>query len=91
MAQQIVGRLGRRLDVVVPIDPVLLAAALLAFLLACIVDEDAAHGLGRGGVEVHAPLPHFLTGLALGAGHQPEICLMNESGRIERLAGLFPG
>jgi hypothetical protein len=46
MAQQIVGRLGRRLDVVVPIDPALLAAALFAFLLACVVDEDAAHGLG---------------------------------------------
>ena len=41
---------------------------------ACGFDKDTAHGLGRGGKEVAAPVPL----LWLIARYQSQICLMNQ-------------
>jgi hypothetical protein len=54
---------------------------------ACRFDEDAAHGLGRGGEEMAAAVP-----VPLGFGvHQPQVGLVNQGGRLEGLAGLLLG
>jgi hypothetical protein len=50
-----------------------------------LVNEDAAHRLGRGGEEVPAPVPVA----RLDAADQPEIGLVNQGGGLERLARLL--
>ena len=71
----------------VEIDPPPAAAALLPALAAGALDQDAAHGLGRGGEEVAAAVP--VPGL-LGVD-QPEVRLVDQGGGLERLAGLLLG
>ena len=51
-------------------------------LLAGALDEDAAHGLGRGGEEVPPAVPV----LGQVAADQPEVGLVDQGGRLERLA-----
>src|SRR5262249_38523805 len=48
------------------------------------VDEDAPHGLGRGGEEVAAALPARVV-----RPHEPEIGLVDQGGGLERLARLL--
>ena len=61
------------------------AAPLLSGLAAGVLDEDAAHGLGRGGEEVAAAVP-----AAVGvAADQPQVGLVDQGGGLERLPGLL--
>ena len=46
-----------------------------------LLDQDFAHGLGRGGEEVTAPVP-----AAGGLAHEPQVGLVDESRRLERLS-----
>src|SRR5262249_8743542 len=50
-------------------------------------DEDAAHGLRGGGEEVAAAVPP----LAVRGSDQPQVCLVNEGGRLKRLARRLGG
>ena len=56
-------------------------------LAAGLFDEDAAHGLGRGGEEVAAAVPV----LGLLRVHQPQVGLVDQGRGLERLAGLLLG
>jgi hypothetical protein len=58
----------------------------LALFLSCLVDQDAAHGLSRGGEEVPAAVPV----LRLVYVHQPQVRLMDQGRGLERLPGLLP-
>ena len=71
----------------VELDPLPVAAVLQASLAAGLVDQDAAHRLGRGGEEVAPAVP------VLGLVHvdQPEIRLVDQGRGLERLAGLLLG
>src|SRR5580698_1834527 len=51
-------------------------------LAARVFDEDSSHGLGRRGKEVPTPFPLP----RLGNLDQPQIGLMDQGGRVERLA-----
>ena len=62
-----------------PLDGRVLAAGVL--------DEDAAHGLGRGGEEVAAAVPV----LRRVAADQPEVRLVDQGRGLERLPGLLLG
>ena len=62
------------------------AAVLAGRLRRACVDEDAAHGLGRGGEEVAAAVPAGCVGRA----DQPEVGLVDEGGRLEGVAGGLP-
>src|SRR5262249_44470346 len=62
-----------------------LAAPLLAPLATGVIDEDAAHGLRRGGEEVAATVP-VLRSLDV---HQPEVGFVNQGRGLERLARLL--
>src|SRR5262249_2561360 len=50
-----------------------------------VLDEDAAHGLGGGGEEVAAPLPVRPRARA----DQPQVGLVDQGGRLQRLARLL--
>jgi hypothetical protein len=52
-----------------------------------ILDQDAAHGLGRGGEEMAATVPW----LVCVAPDQPQIRLVDQGGRLQRLPRLFVG
>ena len=56
-------------------------------LAACLVDEDAAHGLGGGTEEVGTAVP-FLT---LISAKEPEVRLVHKSSSLEGLARLLEG
>ena len=62
------------------------AAALPGPLATGVVDEDAAHGLGRRREEVVATLP--FPGLV--PADQPDVGLVHQSGGLDGLAGLLP-
>ncbi|MDB5311803.1 MAG: hypothetical protein JWO38_6005 [Gemmataceae bacterium] len=62
-------------------------AALLAIPAAGVVDEDAAHGLGRGGEKVPAVVP----AVRIGRPDQPEEGLVDQGGGLQRVAGAFVG
>ena len=62
------------------------AAVLLGQLAACAIDEDAAHGLGRGGEKVRAVGPR---GLPVAAQPQPRF--VDEGRGLQGLAGRFAG
>jgi len=59
------------------------AAAFLGALVAGVVDQDLAEGLGRDLEEVPAPVP-----APVGHVDQLEISLMDEGGRLERVLGV---
>lgn len=59
------------------------AAALLTAPTSGGFHQDAAHGLGCGSKEMAAMVPL----VAARCTHQPNICLVNESGRLKRVSG----
>ena len=63
------------------------AAALGALLMAGSIDQDAAHCLGGRCEEMFAAIP----GPVLFPSHEPEVGLINQGGRLERLARLLLG
>ena len=69
------------------VDPLAGAAPLPGFPATGPVDEDAAHGLGGGGEEVAAavPVPRLLD------VHQSQVRLVDQRGRLQRLARLLLG
>ena len=83
--QQVIGRIRWRRDVVVKGRSLLLAAALFALLLAGIVDQDAAHRLGGGGIEVNA----IVEARRFGCSYQPQVGFMDQRRRVQRLSRLF--
>src|SRR5262245_19283893 len=78
---------GRRDAGFVQFVPTVLAAALRRMPSPGLIDEDAAHGLGSGGEEVAAAIPP----LHLLGVHQPQIGLVDQSGRLEGLAWFLLG
>jgi hypothetical protein len=64
----------------------LTAAAFFSRAVAGAVDEDAAHGFGRGGKEVAAVLP-----LKRLVADQTEVSFVDEGGSLNRLARFFLG
>src|SRR6516162_5367451 len=69
----------------VQVDPSPGPAALVGRTGAGGIDKDAAHRLRSGGEEVAAAVPM----LRLLAFHQPQICLVNQGGCLERLSWFF--
>ena len=63
--------------------PCAVAAVFLGFLAAGVLDQDAVHGLGRGGDEVAPPGPV----LPLIHVHQPQVSLMHQG----RACSVWPG
>ncbi len=79
---------GRRGDgQIVGIVSVQPAAVLGGLLAACGFDEDAPHGLGRGGKEVAAMVPP----VAVGRADQPEVRFVDQGGRLEGVADRLGG
>lgn len=62
------------------------AAVFVALLATCLLDENAAHGLGGRGKEVPAAIPV----LRLVRIHKAKIGLMHERRCLQRLPGIFP-
>jgi hypothetical protein len=60
------------------------AASLQALLAACTFDKDTAHSFRGGGEEVSAIVP-----FALAAPNKAKVRLVNQGGRLKRLAGLL--
>src|SRR5262249_43518817 len=85
--EQVVGALGRGDGQAVEVEPLEPAAALGAAAGAGAFDEDAAHGLGGRGEEVASAVP----GAARVRVDQPQVRLVNQGGRLQRLAGRFVG
>jgi hypothetical protein len=56
-------------------------------LVAGSIDQDTAHGLGSGGKKIAYSWPSF----DCFASNEPEICFMDQSRRLQRLAWLFLG
>ena len=63
------------------------AAVLTGTLAAGIVDQDAAHGLGRSGEEVPPTVPTII----VFATEQTKIRLVDQGRGLESLTGLLPG
>src|SRR5207244_3579183 len=63
------------------------AAALLGLLPPGGLDEDAAHGLSRGGEEVAAALPPR----GVRRADQPHVGFVDEGGGVKRVAGGLVG
>jgi hypothetical protein len=59
----------------------------VAALAAGVFDEDAAHGLGRGGEEVAPAVPLRRVRWS----DQPQVGLVDQGGGLEGLARLLPG
>jgi hypothetical protein len=83
--QDLLGPVVRQATRFVEFDPLPVAAVLGPPFPPGGVDEDAAHGLGRGGEEVAAAVPE----LGLFHVHESEIRLMDQGRGLQRLAGLF--
>src|SRR5258708_38600798 len=62
-----------------------IAAVLATAFAAGVLDQDAAHSLGRGGKEM---APAVASALCISAD-QPEVCLVHERRGAERLPRLF--
>jgi len=75
-----------RQSLVVELDPVTIPAMLDALLAARLLDEDAAHGLRRGGEEMAAMFP-FLLRVRI---HQTDIRFMHKRRRFQCLTRRFP-
>jgi hypothetical protein len=54
-------------------------------LASSVLDQDAAHGLGRGGEEVASAIPRLLRVRS----NKPQVRLVDEGGRLQRLPGLL--
>ncbi len=80
---QVVGMNRGPGEVLGEINPHPVAAVLVGLLAAGGLDEDAAHGLGRGGEEVPPAVP--LRGRVL--SDEAQVGLVNECGRLERVIG----
>ena len=63
------------------------AAAFEPLAVAGAVDEDVAHRLGGCGEEMHPVIPRPFRAVA----HEPQVVLVNQRGRLQGLAGGFPG
>src|SRR5262245_14025208 len=59
------------------------SSALWSALAACGLDEDAAHGLGRGCEEVTAAVP----ARQVGGTDQSEVGFVDQGGRLEGVVG----
>ena len=79
--QSVVRNLGFGRDVG-QLDPRAVAAVLLRPLAAGVFDEDAAHGLGRGGEEVPAVVELLVP-------DEPQIRFVNQRGRLKGVPGLL--
>ena len=69
----------------IDLHPLATAPAFLAPFVACAVNDNSAHGLGRGGEEMTAAVPI----LNLPCIHQANVRIMDECGGLERLAWFF--
>jgi hypothetical protein len=67
------------------VQPVPITASTECFLSARVLDQDPAHGLGRGRIEVAATVP----ALGLLHVHKSYVRLVDQSGGLERLARFF--
>src|SRR5207237_6131240 len=85
--QHIVDAFGSGGGELVEVQANAIATPFLALLATSIIDQDAAHGLGRGGKEVAAAVPV----LGFVRVHQPEVGLVDQGRGLERLAGYFLG
>ena len=76
---------GRSELIQVGVDALVVATLLRTSLAAGTFDQDAAHSFGGGGVEVTTtvPVPIRVT------PDEPEVCLVNQGGRLESLPRLF--
>ncbi len=77
------GRLASQVCIV-EVESLPTTAMLEALLVTCPFDENAAHGLGRGGEEMGATVP-----IVVFCADKPDVRFVNKSGRLERLAGRF--
>ena len=68
------------------VEPGYAATVALGTLAACILDQDAVHGLGRGAEEMPAVVP----GLIL-LSNQPQPSFVNKGGGLQGLACRFIG
>src|SRR5262249_945711 len=64
-----------------------LATMLVPLLAPGMLHQDAAHGLGTGGEEMAAMVPL----VAVGGADEPEVGFVNESGRLQGVAGRLVG
>src|SRR5262245_21567938 len=85
--QQVVRRGTAKQVAIGEFDPLPVAAMNRGPLSPRLIDQNASHGLGRSGKKMPAPVP-LLT--VLGA-HEPQIGLVHEGRRLQRLAGFFLG
>ena len=70
----------------IELDPLEVAAVLEPALAASPFDQDAAHGLGRGGEEVAAAIPGRWR---LSVRHQAQVRLVDQGRGLKRLSRLF--
>ena len=78
----------RRAEIqVIEVDASPVTSPLLPALAAGPLDEDASHRLGGGGEEMAEAVP--APGLV--RIHEPQVRLVDQGGRLERLAGLLLG
>ena len=70
----------------IEIDPLPLAAVFKPALVPGLLDQDSPHRFGGGGEEMAAAVP-VLASIVITAD-QPQICLMHQRRRLQRLAGL---
>src|SRR5262249_46155724 len=61
------------------------AASFIAVTRACVIDQDAAHRLGRGAEEMSTPLPGYAPLV-----DQPQVGFVHQCGSLERVSGMFP-
>jgi hypothetical protein len=81
----ILARGGGGIDLV-QVDALMITASPQAALLPCAIDQDAPHGLGRGGIEVASAGPRNLAGT-----HQLQVGLVDKGRRRQRVRGPFAG
>src|SRR5205823_285262 len=82
--EPVVGRRGRRID---QLNSLQGTATLLTFLAPGVFNQDAAHGLSRGGKEV----PSISPALLITRTDHPEIRFMDQGRGLERLPWFFVG
>ena len=73
---------GQRICSIEQLDPDTATAPFLSIPITGVIDQDAAHGFGRGGKEVASAVELLLP-------DQPQICFVNECRGIERVPRRF--